>query len=283
MDRLPTIDKPRYLIFTDFDETYLSHKMNKKDRMMLHKLEIFLQENCQKLSLMFGFVTGSSFSHLIRKMEKYELKIFPHFIASSLGTEVSYECSSLQGMKDKEWENYIQKSFCRNKVSYLIESIQNLGVSLIPQPPQNNTQQKMSYYYLSNQHDDIQKIKKIIEEKVIQLGLGVNISRCNPLTGDPENAYDIDFVPRESGKQNFVKTFLHKYGVCKENAYAFGDSENDIKMLKSVSHGYFVANAITSPEKWKLKVTSESYAGGILEILTTLQPPQTYRGNSNRY
>jgi kanosamine-6-phosphate phosphatase len=98
----------------------------------------------------------------------------------------------------------------------------------------NNSRYKLSYYYFSVSNKSLAKVKNLIRTKAHQMHLGTNISACNPLNGDPPNSYDVDFIPINSGKSNVVKRLLQKYDICRENSYAFGDSENDIKMLKTV-------------------------------------------------
>lgn len=275
MDRLPPIDNPKYVIFSDFDATYLSHGVNLRHNFPLQKLECFLKEYCQQIGLIFGFVTGSSYFDLKRKMEDHGLELLPHFIASSLGTEISYECKRTQGQKDQTWEIAHRHSFNLEKITNLVNYLQSNGIELIKQPNKNNSQYKISYYYFPTSDQSLSKAKNLIRKKSQQLGLGINISACNPLNGDPANSYDIDFIPINSGKSNVVNWLLQKYGICRENSYAFGDSENDINMLKTVGNGYLVANAIISSKKWKLKKTEGCYAKGIFEIITNLEFSQS--------
>lgn len=44
-------------------------------------------------------------------------------------------------------------------------------------------------------------------------------------------------------KGNALRTVMDKFGVAAEETAAFGDGENDLPMLKAVSHPYVMANA----------------------------------------
>ena len=52
------------------------------------------------------------------------------------------------------------------------------------------------------------------------------------MAGDPENSYDVDFIPLRTGKPYIVDFILDKFAIERENSFAFGDSGNDVDMLK---------------------------------------------------
>lgn len=270
MRRLLPIDNPKYIVFSDFDATYLSHVMTEYDRTCLKKLESFLENKAHSLGLLFGFVSGSSREGIIAKMRDYNLSVFPHFIAGSLATEVTYECRNNKGKYDHEWEEIMKKEYCQERIKILIKKLQENSIYLIPQSSKNNTCYKKSYYYSSINSQNIDQIRSLIQKRAREFKVAVNFSACNPTIGDPAGSYDVEFIPLKAGKHQLVKTFLQKYNLKKENGYAFGDSENDIKMLKTVKNGYLVANAVACPRKWKIPITTKQYAEGILEILERL-------------
>lgn len=53
----------------------------------------------------------------------------------------------------------------------------------------------------------------------------------------------VDIIPKDGGKGPAIKTMLAYYGFSKDEAMAFGDSNNDIAMLKTVGHGIAMKNA----------------------------------------
>ena len=56
----------------------------------------------------------------------------------------------------------------------------------------------------------------------------------------------VEIVPDWLNKGSALQTIMQQCGILPEEAAAFGDGENDIKMLKSVTHGYAMSNAFPS-------------------------------------
>lgn len=87
---LPNVENPKYIVFCDFDETYYPHSMSHERQKDLYELENFLETKSYDEELVFGWVTGSSIESILHKMERGGFRFFPHFIASDLGTEITY-------------------------------------------------------------------------------------------------------------------------------------------------------------------------------------------------
>jgi len=121
-----------------------------------------------------------------------------------------------------------------------------------------------NYYY----HDHQEAAFERIREATRTVGIAVNISRCNPLAGDPDGSYDIDFIPEGAGKTAAVEYVCGRFSFRAEDAYAFGDSGNDLGMLKRVGNGYVLGNGTEQAKRTHQRVTEKSYAAGILEVLT---------------
>ncbi|MWK45129.1 HAD hydrolase family protein, partial [Escherichia coli] len=100
-----------------------------------------------------------------------------------------------------------------------------------------------------------------------EYGVSVNINRCNPLAGDPEDSYDVDFIPIGTGKNEIVTFMLEKYNLNTERAIAFGDSGNDVRMLQTVGNGYLLKNGTQEAKNWDNLITDREYAKGITNTL----------------
>lgn len=87
---LPNVEDPKYIVFCDFDETYYPHSMSLERQKDLYELEDYLEAKSNDEELVFGWVTGSSIESILHKMERGGFRFFPHFIASDLGTEITY-------------------------------------------------------------------------------------------------------------------------------------------------------------------------------------------------
>ncbi|MDB9475053.1 HAD-IIB family hydrolase [Dolichospermum circinale] len=268
---LPFVPEPKYVVLTDFDETYLAHKNTDKHKSDIKELEEYLLNETDHKQIFFGWVTGSSLTSVFEKINKCGLRLLPHFIASSLGTEITYFNQNQYGEKDQIWEeNLMNSNFSQQLVNDLVSCLQLENVHLTPQPEIEHSPFLKNYYYY--QQDDLldhQAILKI-KELVTKAGIQVNISQANPLCGDPENCYDVDFTPSRTGKKDIVNFILNQTNVSHENSIAFGESGNDIKMLQTVRHGYLVKNATSEAKKLHSQIAEYEYAKGILFVLKTL-------------
>lgn len=62
--------------------------------------------------------------------------------------------------------------------------------------------------------------------------------------------YYLEIIDRKAGKGNGLIHLCKTLGIPLENAYAFGDEENDITMLKAAGHGIAMKNS--NPELFKI-------------------------------
>ena len=268
---LPFVPEPKYVVFTDFDETYLAHQNREDYKNDLKELEEYLLNETYQKQIFFGWVTGSSLTSVFDKINKCGLTLLPHFIASSLGTELIYFNQNKYAEKDKIWENNLMKTgFSENLVNNLVSFLKLDNIHLTPQPQIADCPFLKNYYY-HQQNDliDNQAILKI-KELVKKAGIQVNISQANPLSGDPNNCYDVDFIPSGTGKKHIVNFILQQTNVSYQNSIAFGESGNDIEMLQTVRHGYLVGNATSEARKLHFQIAENEYAKGILSVLKTL-------------
>ncbi|MEG4345010.1 hypothetical protein QUB70_17170 [Microcoleus sp. A003_D6] len=82
---LPPITQPKYVVFTDFDETYLARENKECHKNDRKELEEYLLNNTHEKQIILGWVTGSSITSVFSKISRYQLlRLLPHFIASKL-------------------------------------------------------------------------------------------------------------------------------------------------------------------------------------------------------
>lgn len=257
-----------YMIFCDFDGTYLFNSQSDEDEDNLRELESYISEICQKHKVMIGWVTGSSKDFLLSKIKKSKIKLIPHFIASSLGTEVVMfnQKTGHSGATNDIWQKRVDSDFFQNAIKDIQKEIESLGIKLVPQHL-NYSKNKLSFYYYaiseSKDNENISEIKRV----ALKRGISVNINFCSPNVGDPENCYDVDFIPSCCGKVNVIDFLKNQYGTENTKTFAFGDGENDIEMLNYADFGYLVNNA-TKQAKEKFKnVVKYNSTKGILYAL----------------
>ncbi|MEN2768230.1 HAD-IIB family hydrolase [Ornithinibacillus xuwenensis] len=267
-----TSHEVNYLIFFDFDETYFPHDCTDELLNNLYELEEYLNNLVHKRFVKIGWVTGSDLNQIVHKMERANLSYSPHFIASNLGTEVYNVRENGELLINEEWEKRLTKAkFFNDKVKELISELYHVyRINLVEQTQFGQKRYKFNYYYYERSKTQSQYDLKIIRHLAKINGMGININRCNPKAGDPEGAFDIDFIPLHTGKKEIVNFMIKYYQVPLVNTIAFGDSGNDIEMLKTVNHGYLLGNATEEAKGLHDKVTISHYSSGILEVLQKL-------------
>ncbi|MGG0847034.1 HAD-IIB family hydrolase [Peribacillus simplex] len=268
---LPNVEDPKYIVFCDFDETYYPHFMTEERQKDLYELENYLEVKSNDGELVFGWVTGSSIESILHKMEHGKFRFFPHFIASDLGTEITYFSEKNFLEQDPDWNSQINiEEFNKIKVDEIINVLHKGNIPLTPQTQLGSSRYKRNYYY-QIQHESVDnKNLSTIESMAKEYGIGVNINRCNPLAGDPEDSYDVDFIPLGTGKNEIVRFMLDKFGLTREHAFAFGDSGNDLLMLKSVNYGYLVGNATQEAKEAHSQIATDMYSKGIIRTLQSI-------------
>ncbi|WP_331460520.1 HAD-IIB family hydrolase [Gracilibacillus suaedae] len=268
----PTSHEVNYLIFFDFDETYFPHDCTDELLNNLYELEEYLNNLVHKRFVKIGWITGSDLNQIVHKMERANISYSPHFIASNLGTEVYNVRENGELLINKEWENRLTKAnFSNDKVKELINELDNVyKIKLVEQTQFGQKRYKFNYYYFEKSKTQSQYDLKIIRHLAKINGIGININQCNPKAGDPEGAFDVDFIPHNTGKKEVVKFMINYYQVPLVNTIAFGDSGNDIEMLKTVKHGYLLGNATEEAKGLHDKVTVSHYSSGILEVLKNI-------------
>ena len=90
------------------------------------------------------------------------------------------------------------------------------------------------------------------------------LENYNLIARDP-NFYEV--TPASCSKGNGVRWLLNYYGLNKEDSYAFGDSENDLEMLKAVGHAIVMGQAPDNIKKQAEYVTNPPAEDGIYRAM----------------
>ena len=217
------------LILFDFDETYYKHRTNQADIPYLKEMESLLQNITAKNNVITAILTGSTIESVLKKMSKVNMSYKPQHILDILKHVSS-----------------------KHKVEFIPQRIFR----------ENETLYNFYLYSSGDTHLD-----KTILEDLSQYSktrdYTMTFNRCNPLAGDPENAYDINFTPKNAGKLYATKFLMNKYGVPKELIIGFGDSGNDEAFLSYLDHAMIMSNSQDEEMKSKFKNTKYPYYKGI--------------------
>lgn len=265
MRNLVMSKSPKVAIFSDFDETYYPHKALPTKQSGIKELENFLENLNQTIDFVFGWVSGANINSILAKGQNY-VNLLPHFISSSLGTEL-YWCESGELQMDNSWQKICKHSgFSETKIAKLIQDLKERKINIYSQPQDAQGIYKSAHYYCEGKNTslDLEAIRQIAQRYLVNVHLG----KCNPESGDPEGHYNVNFTPNNCGKAQIIGYILTKLKIDEVHTIAFGDSCNDIEMLEDVQYGYLVANCDYQARNSYPNILEKQYCFGIKEGIT---------------
>lgn len=267
-ERSTSFDYPiqiKRLVGCDFDETYMPHANEHKKYSGIDELEDYIDDNNDKLLMVIGWITGSSIQAVLRKCKGYVRKL-PHFIASSLGTELYWLRDGVL-CESEEWECLIKSTgFVKENINKLVADLYIENIQLVKQIEDYQGKNMEGYYYYITDNLDSDFMK--INEMAAKQNIKVLFTKCNPAAGDPYNCYDVAFMPKCCGKNEVLQFLAKSLDIAFEDIWAFGDSFNDYEVLKSVGNPFLVANADPAiKEIMPSSVLNSKYCYGIKEAL----------------
>ncbi|MFE4451000.1 HAD-IIB family hydrolase [Streptomyces sp. NPDC056796] len=255
------------MAFCDLDETYLAHTPTAAGVAAREELEDFLVEAAGRHGLLFGWVTGSSLPSVLDKVRRHRLRRLPHFIACSLGTELLHLRDG-GAHPDPSWQERLPAPGRLAALAGAVtRELADLGVPLVPQtgrPPGSLVQ---SHYYYARTPARDERSLALVRSTAEKFSLGAGVSRCNPAAGDPEDCYDVDLLPPDCGKRSVVRHVRGTYEVPRAHTFAFGDSGNDLEMLREAGRGVLVANCTTEARARHPDVSGLPHAAAVLAVL----------------
>lgn len=257
------------LICCDFDETYMPYNEYDKKHSGIVELEQFIDENNDKLSGIIGWISGSSIFSIIKKA-KHNISKYPHFIAASLGTELYWIIDKKLCISEEWRNNIVDSGFDKNNIAKITSELAIKGIILHKQKNDYQGIFMESYYYYSSKDE----YKHILEIENISLKYNVKteVSYCNPAAGDPQECYDILFIPNCCGKKEVLMFVANNLNVHLRDTWAFGDSLNDYEMLIYAGNSFALANADPAlKSRMNNSVLKHKYCHGIMEALKKIQ------------
>jgi kanosamine-6-phosphate phosphatase len=263
---LPRVEAPRWVIFSDFDETYLAHDGSPERRRDRRALEQMLLEEARPLGILFGWVADGPIDIVAATVAAHGLRLVPHFVASSWGAELDFFTREEGRRRVAEWDARVASSgFSRARVASAIDDLARRGV-VLDRREQAGKHIDSYLFQPSGKARNIE-IVSAIHKITERHGVGAHVYPCHPALGEPEGAYDVDFVPRGVGKRQVVEFVLEHLGFPRGRAFGFGDDVGDVEMLHAVGHGYLVDNATDDARRRFTRTAGASYARGILDVL----------------
>jgi kanosamine-6-phosphate phosphatase len=263
---LPRVDAPRWLVFSDFDETYLAHDGSPERRRDRRALEQLLIEYAKPLGIIFGWVTDGPIDSVAATFQAHGLRIVPHFIASSWGAELDFFSREEGRRSAAEWDARMGVSgFSLALVAEARDELANHGVKL--EDRKEGGPRMDSFVFVPPAKQRASELAALVRRVAEKHFVDVHVGPCHPAFGEAEGAYGVDFVPRGANKRNVIQFVTERVGVSSVRTMAFGDDVGDIEMLSAVEHGYLVDNATDEARRRFSRTAGSSYARGILDMM----------------
>ena len=254
-----------HLILFDFDETYYKHRTNQADIPYLKEMEGLLQNITAKNNVITAILTGSTIESVLQKMSKVNMSYKPQHIFSDLSSKM-FTWNNCEYIESDEYKNEVLiEPFLLEDILDILKHVSSKHkVEFIPQRVFRENETLYNFYFYSSGDTHLDKtILEDLSQYSKKRDYTMTFNRCNPLAGDPENAYDINFTPKNAGKLYATKFLMNKYGVPKELIIGFGDSGNDEAFLSYLDHAMIMSNSQDEEMKSKFKNTKYPYYKGI--------------------
>lgn len=265
---LPAVPTPVYAVFCDFDETFFRHQRDQHSDAGINALSALLKYAALNHQVIFGWVTGSSLETVLKRLRHHSPSFRPHFAATDLGTRiVTFDPASHEAVELTAWtQKLTETTYSHAVVEEIVHDLHSTHrISLRPQPTDHHRQYLRNFYLQAQSQEKDQARISLINDVCAAAGIATNINRCNPAAGDPENTYDVDFIPEGTGKKAVVDFIRDHHQLSTQRTAAFGDSGNDLPMLSTVGHGWLVSNATEEAKAQHIHVTENPHAAGVHE------------------
>lgn len=254
------------LILFDFDETYYKHQTTKEDIPELRKLESTLIQAEEKHHVITAILSGSIFESIMEKMKHAEMEYHPQYIFSDLCSKMFERDDKGMYHRSKAYDEAVSETpFTKNKVDDIIDSFESEHhIELHPQRDFRDEETLYEYYYYTQGDEtEDETYLKDLQDKAAAYDYAVHYNKTNPKAGDPEDAYDVHFTPKNAGKLFAVRYLLEMYDLKSEDVLGFGDSGNDEIYLSHIGHPFVMHNSTDDDMKEKFPVTQDDYYEGL--------------------
>lgn len=254
----------KQVVCSDLDETFLPFDNVRKAYSGIAELEEYLLANIENKSLIFGWITGSNLESSLRKTAPY-ISRYPHFIASSLGTEFHWVRNG-EIIEPDSWRKRILASgFQSSGIDLILSELKKKDIHMEIESDDYQGKYKATYYYYvkDNMEKDFLYMKELGQKHHVK----ILFNKSNPNAGDPENCYDVELMPYGCGKGETIDYLMEELNLAADNFYCFGDSFNDFSMFSRTKNAFLVGNADPEAKSKHPLILDKDYCYGIADKL----------------
>ncbi len=240
----PVVQTRTHAIFTAIDNTLLG------DAEALAEFVKVMRQHHRKV--LFGISTGRRLDSVLKILKTHSIPM-PDILITSLGTEIYYPP---QLTTDIAWNHHIDHWWTPKVLKRIIDPLPGLT----PQPRDQRSRFKVSYYYDEHQAPSMEEILTLLRQQELSVHTTLSFGQY------------IDFVPARASKGQALRYVANQWKIPLEQVLVNGGSGGDEDMLRGNTLGVVVA----SPHREELAQLNDServyfakgsHASGILEAI----------------
>ena len=258
------------VIAVDMDGTFLTSD-NQYDRKRFMKQYEYMKDN----EIHFVVASGNQYYQLRSFFPEIQNEI--SFIAENGGYIVDQgKDEFVASLKEGELEQVIEaieqypeikKIVCGKNSAYINETVDDDYFDRLsfyyPRMKRvadfHNLDDSIFKVFLSCQENNFDKILNELKDKIGHIMTPVDCGH-----------FGIDLIIPGINKAHGIQLLMKKWGIEKEDVMAFGDSGNDIEMLKDATYSFAMANAKDSVKAICQYTISSNNDGGVLDAIDWL-------------
>lgn len=255
----------QHLLLFDFDETYYKHHTTSEDIDDLKQMEDTLSNIEMSNNATTAILTGSSITSVLNKMNSINMEYKPKHVFSDLSSKMFTFQRGEYVESEKYKEMVLATPFKKEDILEIVSTIATkYQCDVKPQREFAHDATLYDFYYFSQGDNAIDlKILNDMTKYAKSKNYTMKFNKCNPLAGDPEDAYDVNFIPNNAGKLFATKFLMEVYDIPLENIIGFGDSGNDYEFLAFLKHSFVMRNSTDEMMRNEFTMSKYPYYKGI--------------------
>jgi sucrose-phosphate synthase len=233
-----------HAIFTAVDHTLLG------DPDALDQFLMVIREHHR--CVLFGVATGRRLDSVLKILKTHAIPT-PDILITSLGTEIYYPPKLTP---DIAWNHHIDHWWTPSVLKRIVDPMPGLT----PQPRDQQSRFKLSYYYDRNLAPSIDEILTLLRQQEVSVHTTLSFGQF------------IDFVPARASKGQAIRYVSNQWKIPLERVLVNGGSGGDEDMLRGNTLGVVVATPhreelLRLSDSERVYFSQGSHAWGILEAI----------------
>ncbi|MEA5478158.1 HAD-IIB family hydrolase [Pseudanabaena galeata UHCC 0370] len=231
-------------IFTAIDNTLLG------DAEALAQFIQLVRQQHRKF--LFGIATGRRLDSVLKILKNYGIPT-PDVLITSLGTEIYYPP---RYNADIAWNYHIDHWWTPQVLRRIIDPLSGIT----PQPKEQQSRFKVSYYYDANIAPSMEEILTLLRQQELSVNTTLSFGQY------------LDFVPARASKGLALRYVARQWNIPLEQVLVNGGSGGDEDMLRGNTLGVVVDNRhreelLALNDSDRVYFAESAHAGGILEAI----------------